>query len=124
MAPQPLKRTFALYIESDEETDDDEPSQEIDSALTSIHSRYPAMDFPQYENSLREHGMMYLPTVEHFGSSCCVEKVGMSEGATITFHGRVCKAHMVEERTKARRKVKGKKKARADDTDKENIQTL
>lgn len=125
MAPQPLKRTFALYIESDEETDGDEPQQEIHSVLTSIHSRYPAMDFLQYENSLQEHGILYLPTAAHFGSQFYVEKVGMSEGAAFTFHGRVCKAHMKEERARARRNVKGKRKARADDTDKENhIQTL
>jgi hypothetical protein len=124
MAPQPLKRTFAFYIKSDDETDDDEPPQEIDSTLTRIHSRYPAIDFPQHEDSLREHAILYLPTAAHFGSPFCVEKVGMSEGTAFTFHSRVCKAHIMEESTKAGRNAQGKKKARADDTDKENIQTI
>ncbi|KAG1789842.1 uncharacterized protein HD556DRAFT_1446632 [Suillus plorans] len=121
MVPQPLKRTFALYMESDEETDDDEPPQDIEDILTAIHSRYPAMDFPRYVHPLKEHGILYLPTAAHFGSKFYVEKVGMSEGAAFTFRTRVCQAHMKEERAKARRKAKGKKKAtRADDTEKEN----
>ncbi|KAG1878468.1 hypothetical protein C8R48DRAFT_668563 [Suillus tomentosus] len=120
--PQPLKRTFALYMESDEETDDDEPlPQDIGNILTTIHSRYPAMDFPRYANPLKEHGILYLPTAAHFSSRFYVEKVGMTEGAVFTFHTGVCQAHMKEERAKARRKAKGKKKARADETEKENI---
>ncbi|KAG1775015.1 hypothetical protein EV702DRAFT_1199868 [Suillus placidus] len=90
IAPQPLKRMFALYMESDEESDS-EPPQDIDEVLASIHSRYPAMEFP--------HGKFYA------------EKVGMSEGAALTFHSCVCKAHTMKERAKARRKAKGKTKA-------------
>ncbi|KAG1729745.1 hypothetical protein EDD22DRAFT_960808 [Suillus occidentalis] len=88
-APQPLKRTFALYMESGEETDGDEPPQDIDNILTTIHSRYPAMDFPR--------------------SNFYVEK-----------------ASMKEERAKARRKAKGKKRAQvtADDAEKENVQVV
>jgi hypothetical protein len=111
-------------MESDEDTDDDEPPKDIDDVLATIHSRYPDMDFPQFGNTLKERGILYLPTAAHFGSRFYVEKVGMLEGAAFTFHTRVCKAHMKEERAKARRKAKGKKKARADDTDKENIQAL
>ncbi|KAG1744336.1 hypothetical protein EDD22DRAFT_851414 [Suillus occidentalis] len=104
-APQPLKRTFALYMESDEETDGDEPPQDIDNILTTIHSRYPAMDFPR---------------------NFYVEKVGMTEGATFTFHTCVRQASMKEERVKARRKAKGKKRAQvtADDAEKENVQVV
>ncbi|KAG1890547.1 uncharacterized protein F5891DRAFT_1198121 [Suillus fuscotomentosus] len=123
-APQPLKRTFALYMESDEESDDEEPPKDIDDVITTIHSRYPAMDFPRYGDMLKERSILYLPTAAHFGSRFYVEKVGMSEGAVVTFHTRVCEAHMKEERARARRKAKGKQKARADDTDKENIQAL
>jgi hypothetical protein len=124
VAPQPLKRTFALYMESDEETDCDEPPQNIDNIFTTIHSRYPAMDFPQYMNPLKERGILYLPTAAHFSSKFYVEKVGMTEGAAFTFHTHVCQAYMKEERAKARKKAKGKKKARADDTEKENVQVL
>ncbi|KAG1771917.1 hypothetical protein EV702DRAFT_1048836 [Suillus placidus] len=90
--PQPLKRTYALYMESDEETneDPDEPPQDdIGDILTSIGLRYPALNFLQFY----------------------VVKVGMSEGAAYTFHTHVCKAHMKEECAKARRNAKGKKRA-------------
>ncbi|KAG1900171.1 uncharacterized protein F5891DRAFT_1188869 [Suillus fuscotomentosus] len=124
MTPQPLKRTFALYTESDEETDNDEPPQDIDNILMTIHYRYPAMDFPRYVNPLKEHGILYLPTAAHFSSRFYVEKVGMTEGAAFTFHTCVCEAHMKEERAKARRRAKGKRRARADDIEKENNQAL
>ncbi|KAG1876120.1 hypothetical protein C8R48DRAFT_768961 [Suillus tomentosus] len=124
IGPRPLKRTFALYMESDEETDGDEPPQNIDEVLASINSRYPAMQFPQYAAALKEHGILYLPTAVHFSRKFYAQKVGMSEGAALTFHARVCKAHMKEERAKARRKAKGKKKARSDNEDKENSQAL
>ncbi|KAG1839591.1 hypothetical protein C8R48DRAFT_679784 [Suillus tomentosus] len=110
LTPQPLKRTFALFMESDEETDD-EPLQDIEAVLTSINSCYPAMNFPKYVNTLKERGIFYLSTAAHFNSQFYVEKVGMSEGAAFTFHTGICKAHMKDERRKARRKAKGKKKA-------------
>lgn len=124
MAPQPLKRTFAVYMESDEETDDEEPPQGIDDILTSIHSRYPAMNLPQYSSMLKEHGIFYLPTATHFSGRFYMEKVGMSEGAAFTFHTGVCNAHMKYVRAKARRKAKGKRKAQSDNKDKENLQAL
>jgi hypothetical protein len=125
-APQPLKRTFALYMESDEDTDGDEAPQDIDNILTTIHSRYPAMDFPRYVNPLKERGILYLPTAAHFSSNFYVEKVGMTEGAAFTFHTCVRQASMKEERAKARRKAKGKKRAQvaADDAEKENVQVV
>ncbi|KAG0696869.1 hypothetical protein DFH29DRAFT_1004191 [Suillus ampliporus] len=127
MTSQPLKRTFALYMESDEETDDEEPPQGIDDVLTSIHSRYPAMNFPQYSEMLKEHGIFYLPTTTHFSGKFYMEKVGMSEGAAFTFHTGVCNAHMKYARAKAtrRRKAKSeKRKAQSDGKDKENLQAL
>ncbi|KAG1717455.1 hypothetical protein EDD22DRAFT_964735 [Suillus occidentalis] len=46
---QPLERTYALYLESDEETDEDEPPQDdIGDILTSIDLCYPALRFLQY----------------------------------------------------------------------------
>jgi hypothetical protein len=122
MAPRPLKRTFALYdMESDEETDDEEPPQNIDDILTNIHSRYPAMNLPQYSKMLKEHGIFYLPTAAHFSGKFYMENIGMSEGAAFTFHMGVCNAHMKEVRAKARRKAKGKGRVRAEDNDKENL---
>ncbi|KAG1840743.1 hypothetical protein F4604DRAFT_1939926 [Suillus subluteus] len=118
-APRPLKRTYALYLESDEDTNDEEPLQGIDNVLVKIHSHYPAMNMPQYVKTLKKHGIFYLPTARHFSSEFYVEKVGMSEGTTFIFHTGVSKAHMKDAWAKARRKAKGKKKAQADDE--ENI---
>ncbi|KAG1727052.1 hypothetical protein EDD22DRAFT_931284 [Suillus occidentalis] len=113
MAPQPLKRTFALYMESDEESDDDELPQGIEDVLRTVHSRYPAMNFPQYVGKLKDCGIFYLPTAAHFGIGFYEEKVGMSEGSAYTFQSCVCKSHERAELAKERRKAKGKKKARA-----------
>ncbi|KAG1772182.1 hypothetical protein EV702DRAFT_1048661 [Suillus placidus] len=87
--PQALERTYALYLESDEETDEDEPPQDdIGDILTSIDLRYPALHFLQYKDRLKERGIFYLPTAVHFST------------------------HMKGEHAKARRKAKGKKRAR------------
>ncbi|KAG2087034.1 uncharacterized protein F5147DRAFT_781459 [Suillus discolor] len=120
MAPRPLKRTYALYLESDEDTGDEEPPQGINEVLANIHSRYPDMNLPQYVKTLKEHGIFYLPTATHFNSRFYVEKVGMSEGAAFTFHTFISKAHMKDGRAKARSKAKGKNRARASDN-KENF---
>ncbi|KAG1797365.1 uncharacterized protein HD556DRAFT_1440922 [Suillus plorans] len=113
MMPQPLKRTYALYMESDEESSNDEPPQIIGNFLTSVHSRYPAMNFLQYAGKLKDRGILYLPTAARFNVGFYQNKVGMPEGTALTFHSCVSKAYMRVERAKGRRKTKGKKKARA-----------
>ncbi|KAG2097918.1 uncharacterized protein F5147DRAFT_656170, partial [Suillus discolor] len=70
-APRPLKRTYALYLESDEDTDDEEPPQGINEVLVKIHSRYPDMNLPQYMNTLKKH--------EKVGWMCEGEKKGERE---------------------------------------------
>ncbi|KAG1908914.1 uncharacterized protein F5891DRAFT_974199 [Suillus fuscotomentosus] len=92
--PQSLKRTYALYLDSDEESSNDEPSQNITDVMTSIHSRYPAMNFRQYDGKLKDRGILYLSTAAHFDSF-------------------VAKAYRKVEHTKGRRNAKGKKKARS-----------
>lgn len=123
MAFQPLKRTFALYMESDEESDTEEPPQHIKDVLAHIHSCYPDMNFPEYADKLKERGILYLSTAAHFSTQFYEEKVGMSEGAAYTFQSCVSKSHMNAELAKGRRKAKGKKKARAQsgDGDEENV---
>ncbi|KAG2743430.1 hypothetical protein P692DRAFT_20878531 [Suillus brevipes Sb2] len=125
---QPLERTYALYLESDEETDEDEqPRDDIGDILTSIDLRYPALHFLQYMDKLKERGIFYLPTAAHFSSKFYVDKVGMSDGAAYTFHTHVCKAHMKGERAKVRRKAKGKKRARvrqADDSKRPQVTVM
>ncbi|KAG2096322.1 uncharacterized protein F5147DRAFT_656636 [Suillus discolor] len=125
--PKPLKRTYALYMESDEESDDDwQPPQGIDDVLAIIHACYPAMKFPQYVDKLKDCGILYLVTAAHFSIQFYEEKIGMPEGAAYMFHASVHKAHMKEECAKMRRNAKGKRKARVqpDDKDKENIHNI
>jgi hypothetical protein len=111
-APQPLKRTYALYLESDsdDESNDDEPeaSQTIEDVMTSVHSRYPAMNFFQYIGKLKDRGVLYLSTAAHFHSGFYKEKIGMSEGAAYTFQSYVANAYRKVEHTK-RGRAKGKK---------------
>jgi hypothetical protein len=111
--PQPLKRTYAIYMESDEGSSDDEPPQIIENFLTSVHSRYPAMNFLQYAGKLKDRGILYLPTAAGFDIGFYQNRVGMPEGTALTFHSCVSKAYMKVERAKGRRKIKGKKKAQA-----------
>jgi hypothetical protein len=113
-------------MESDEESDDNsQPPQGIDDVLASIHARYPAMEFPQYVDKLKDRGILYLVTAAHFNIQFYEEKIGMPEGAACMFHASVCNARMKEERAKMRRKTKGKRKAQVqpDDGDEENTPT-
>ncbi|KAG1822127.1 hypothetical protein EV424DRAFT_1539002 [Suillus variegatus] len=122
--PPPLKRTYALYLESDDESSDDEPPQDIEDVLTSAHSRYPTMNFPQYIGKLKDRGVLYLPTAAFFTTGFYKEQIGMSDGAACTFWNWVSKAYAKAERAKGRRKSKGKKKARSrhgDSEDQEDI---
>ncbi|KAG1901201.1 uncharacterized protein F5891DRAFT_979738 [Suillus fuscotomentosus] len=85
MPSRPLKRTYTLYMESDEESDDDEPPQSIEDVLASIHSRYPALNFPEYIGKMKDHGIFYLPTAAHFDIIFYEENIGMTAGAAYTF---------------------------------------
>ncbi|KAG2141563.1 hypothetical protein BD769DRAFT_1383801 [Suillus cothurnatus] len=95
--PQPLKRTYALYLDSDDESSDDKPPQNIMDTVMSVHSQYPAMNFLQF--------------ITHFDVGFYKEKIGMSEGAAYTFQSFVTKAYMKVECTKGRINAKGKRKA-------------
>ncbi|KAG1900225.1 uncharacterized protein F5891DRAFT_1188922 [Suillus fuscotomentosus] len=107
--PQPLKRTYALYLDNDDESSDDEPPQEIEDVVTSVHSRYPAMNFRQYIGTMKDRGILYLSTAAHFNSGFYKEKIGMSEGAAYTFHSYVENTYIKAERRKRGRNGKGKK---------------
>ncbi|KAG1868168.1 hypothetical protein C8R48DRAFT_771865 [Suillus tomentosus] len=122
--PPPLKRTYALYMDSDDESSDDEPPQDIEDVITSVHSRYPTINFPQYIGKLKDHGVLYLPIAAYFTTGFYKEQIGMSDGAAHTFQNCVSRAYVKAERAKGRKKIKGKKKARAqhdESGDEENI---
>ncbi|KAG1861052.1 hypothetical protein C8R48DRAFT_673621 [Suillus tomentosus] len=122
--PPPLKRTYALYIESDDESSDDEPPQDIEDVLTSAHSCYPTMNFPQYIGTLKDRGVLYLPTAAFFTTGFYKEQIGMSDGAAHTFWNCVSKAYAKAERAKGRKKSKGKKKARSQHDDSEDQEDI
>ncbi|KAG2055208.1 hypothetical protein BDR06DRAFT_1046350 [Suillus hirtellus] len=109
--PLPLKQTYALYIESDDESSDNEPLQDIKDVLTSAHSCYPTMNFPQYIGTLKDCGVLYLPTTAFFTTGFYKEQIGMSDGAAHTFWNCVSKAYAKAECVKGRKKSKGKQKA-------------
>ncbi|KAG2063417.1 hypothetical protein BDR04DRAFT_1123277 [Suillus decipiens] len=85
MMSQPLKRTYALYMESDEEFSDDEPLQIIEEFLASVHPRYPATNFLQYTRKLKDCGILYLPTAARFNIGFYQNKVRMPEGTALPF---------------------------------------
>jgi hypothetical protein len=123
MPPAPLKRSYALYKESDDESSDDKLPQDIKDVLTSVHSRYPTINFPQYIGKLKDHGVLYLPIATFFTAGFYKEQIGMSDGAAYTFQNCVSKAYVKGERAKGRKKIKGKKaRAQHDESeDEENI---
>ncbi|KAG1847770.1 hypothetical protein C8R48DRAFT_677501 [Suillus tomentosus] len=54
-----LKCEYAMYLESDEESDN-EPEMTISDVLNRINSRFPALDFFQYQEALCRDGIAYL----------------------------------------------------------------
>jgi hypothetical protein len=82
----PLKRTYALYMESDEKSDDDDLPKSIEDVLASIHSCYSTLNLPEYIGKMKDHGIFYLPTAAHFNIIFYEENVGMPAGTAYTFH--------------------------------------
>ncbi len=39
----------------------------ISDILAELHIRYPKLNFPQYEDALAEHGILYAESVTDFG---------------------------------------------------------
>ncbi|KAG1765066.1 hypothetical protein EV702DRAFT_1204718 [Suillus placidus] len=110
MPPWPLKRTYALYVESDKESDGDELPQSINDILVSVHSRYPAFNFPEYIRKMKDHGIFYLPTAAHFNIVFYEENVGMPAGAAYTFQVCFTSSHeggMCEEEKQGQREEEG-----------------
>lgn len=106
-----LDRQYAFYLDThDPDSDGDhEDSQNLDAVLTVLHARYPACNFPQYENPLRAHGIHYLVTAGMFDSSFYTNKIGMNEGAASLFCESVTRDLY---NATQRRRSKGKKRAR------------
>jgi hypothetical protein len=80
-----LTRQYAMYFESDGSSEDAEDEHTIKKMLDKLHKRYPALDFPQYEESLRALGISYLITADMFSTEFYIHKVKMADGVAQLF---------------------------------------
>lgn len=92
----------------------------ISTILAALHTIYPALNYPQYEQRLRQQGICYAINAAAFEASFFISKVKMAEGAVAAFMAQVNKQITKEKEAKVRRKQKGKKKARTS-SDGENV---
>jgi hypothetical protein len=117
-----LKREYAVYLESDEESDD-EPEMTIADVLNRLNGRFPVLDFYQYQESLYRDGIAYLAAAIKFDCQFYVHTIGMSTGAASLFCEQI--ALMKQENVRAAVRRQGRKRARFlfddHDEDKENI---
>jgi len=102
------------------DSDENDNPISISQILSSLHATYPALNYLQYEDTLRERGICYAINIGGLDSDFFVNKVGMAEGAVGLFLEQATKQIRKEGRGRARRKMKGKKRARTEG-DKENI---
>ncbi|KAH7910743.1 hypothetical protein BJ138DRAFT_68359 [Hygrophoropsis aurantiaca] len=72
-------RQYAMFLESDDP--DDDSVLGLTDILRAIHAKYPDFSYHQYEDQLRQHGILYLSTAGIFDAEFFVAKIGMSEGA-------------------------------------------
>lgn len=106
-----------MYFELDDKSDEGEDSLDIKKVLDQLHGKYPSVDFPQYEESLRKLGICYLVSADMFDADFYVNKVKMVEGAAHLFKAFVSKALGNAVQARERRKAKGKKRARYEEID-------
>jgi hypothetical protein len=102
------------------DSDEDEDPTSISAVLSSLHARYPALNYLQYEATLRQHGICYAINVSSLDSDFFINRVGMAEGAIGIFMDQARKQIKMEAQRKARRRIKGKKRARIE-SDMENV---
>jgi hypothetical protein len=113
-----LKRQYTVYLESNDEGED---QFHIKKILDQLDAKYPAVNFPQYEETLRTLGICYLVSADIFDGEFYVREARMGYGAAYLFKEYVSKELSKVLRARERRKTKGKKRARPDDDDVENI---
>jgi hypothetical protein len=71
-----------MYFESDGGKEREYPIKEL---LDALHARYPAFDYPKYEEPLRSLGVHYLITASMFDVTFYITRVGMVVGAAYMF---------------------------------------
>jgi hypothetical protein len=72
-----------LIVENGTVNGDDQ--RHIKVVLDSLHARYPALDYLQYEDRLQEQGICYLIVASMFDPGFYISNVGMAPGAAHLF---------------------------------------
>ncbi|KAJ6614275.1 hypothetical protein B0H10DRAFT_1803816 [Mycena sp. CBHHK59/15] len=99
----------------EESSDDDNDALTIADVLQELHKKFPALDYPQYADALKEKGIIYATSVLDIDNLYYKDNVGMADGAIRQFVKHTGKM------VKAAKKRNGKKRARTgNDNNKEN----
>lgn len=85
--------------------------------LDDLHARYPALDFPRYEDRLRQEGIHYLLIASTFDANFYIINIGMVPAAAHIFCQRVAMVLKKEDQAQA-----GGAASILDSEDKENIE--
>jgi hypothetical protein len=87
-----ISRQYAIYLEPHNDSGKQEDQHHIKMLLDNLHSRFPAFDFPQYEDQLQKQGIHYLIVASMFDANFYMAEVGMVAGAARLFKYSVEKA--------------------------------
>lgn len=85
MPPPPVSTPPPPAAESDDEADFLVAYPDISVALWELHEVMPAANMPQYEASLRSHGIHYVDGVQHVPHEFLIERVGIPQGVLHSF---------------------------------------
>ncbi|KAJ6624469.1 hypothetical protein B0H10DRAFT_2006118 [Mycena sp. CBHHK59/15] len=75
----------------EESSDDDNDVLTIADVLQELHKKFPALDYPQYADALKEKGIIYATSVLDFDNLYYKDNVGMADGAIGQFVKRMGK---------------------------------
>jgi hypothetical protein len=91
------------------ESDGNEESYPINQFLHTLHARYPALNYLQYADQLRDQGVVHLINASRYGVSFYTATIGMDYGAAYLFSKCIAKEmgkpHLVMERPQKRARI-------------------
>jgi hypothetical protein len=82
---QGLSRQNAVYLGVDGDGVSCDNQCQIKVILNALIATYPALDYPQYKDCLRQQGIMYLLVASMFDADFYITKIGMVPGAARLF---------------------------------------
>ncbi|KJA13537.1 hypothetical protein HYPSUDRAFT_151502 [Hypholoma sublateritium FD-334 SS-4] len=98
-----LKHTISFSSNNDTNSE----SLSISNILEELHMKYPKLNFPQYEDVLAEHGILYAESVSDFDKDFYLN-LGVAEGTISPFLKGVGKALHCEKKERKRAKTDNK----------------